>query len=509
MKPIAPIRQPISAALLLAIPTSDPAKLVRQLARTPPLQRRKPTYQVVDAVYHDTPEQRLHQQHITWRTQRVDGDEPVQWRQFLHVEKRENATLRRYEEWTSPIRSSTPEMGVLQSSTGSRIDPDGTAFRTLAPCFSTRTERTSWSIHQRDGSLIDVVLNVGHLSAGGQTVPVFELELVLLAGHPAALFEVAQKISRTLAVLPTPTSSAERGLALARGTLDAPLKALPVTLKKDVSLAFAAGCMLNEMLGQFIANLYALCTSEDPEVVHQARVGWRRFKSAVRLFRPALPVESLPSWEPLEPLLGFLGTLRDLDVALTETLPRLNEAYTAGDIGREETWAAMTQAMQQAAHLQRKSVRYALQAPEVGTVLLETLRWIEGLLVTTEAEEPLGKKLVALRPWARHRVGRLHKQLTAAAKDIGHLESQHRIRILAKRMRYSTESLQTFLPKMRAERWHQQAAFLQATLGFTRDTIRASALAAEVGTDPRLVEFLRGAAAGQQTRDATQKNGKI
>lgn len=509
MKPITPPHRTISAALLLALPTSDPTKLLRLLGQTPPLQRRTPTHQSVDAVYYDTPEQQLHQQHITLWTQQVDSDEPVQWRQLLRIEKQVGATLRRYEEWESPTNSSTPEIGALPSHRRGRMDLDETVFRTLAPCFASRTERTSWSIQQRDGSLVDVVLTVGYLSAGAQTVRVSELELLLVAGPAAALLKLAQKISRTLAVLPSPTGVAERGIALARGTLHAPQKALPTTLNNDVSLSFAAHCTLKETLGQFTANLHALCTFEDPEFVHQARVGWRRFKSAVRLFRPALPVESIPSWEPLAPLLEFLGTLRDLDVALTETLPRLHEAYTAGDIGREETWAAMTQALQQAAHLQRKSVRYALQSPEVGTMLLETLQWIDGLLIQAETREPVGEKLVKLRPWAHHRVGRFHKKLMFAAKDVDNPESQHRIRILAKRMRYSTEFMQTVLPNRRAERWLQQAARLQASLGVTRDTVRASALAAEVGTDPRLVEFLRGAAVGQQPRGANQGVGKI
>lgn len=453
MKPIAPTRRPIPTVLLLTLPASDPGSLPRQLARTPPLQRRKPTREV--------------------------------------------------EAWTSPSATDTPERDARPASAWPRGDPDGAVSGARAAGFSTRVERTRWSVRQRDGSRIDVVLNIGHISAGDQSAPVCELELELLAGQPAALFDLAQKMARTLAVLPAPMSTAERGHALAHGALDAPVKAQNTLLKKNVSVSMAAGCMLREMWGQFTANLHALRTSEDPEVVHQARVGWRRFKSALRLFRPALPLESLPSWEPLEPLLGFLGTLRDLEVALTETLPRWHDAYTAGDLRRQEVWEAMTQALQQAAQLQRKSVRYALQAPEVGVVMLATQRWIEALINTTDTGEPLSKQPTTLRPWARHRVGRLHRQLKTAAKDIGHPDSQHRIRILAKRLRYGTEALQAYLPRRRAQRWTRQATRLQAALGFTRDTVRAGALAAEVDTDPRLVEFLRGVAAGHQLRLST------
>ena len=53
--------------------------------------------------------------------------------------------------------------------------------------------------------------------------------------------------------------------------------------------------MLREMFNQFTANLNALRASDDPELVHQARIGWRRFQSARRLIDPVLAHESMPS----------------------------------------------------------------------------------------------------------------------------------------------------------------------------------------------------------------------
>jgi CHAD domain-containing protein len=45
-------------------------------------------------------------------------------------------------------------------------------------------------------------------------------------------------------------------------------------------------------------------------VVHQARVGWRRFRSALRLFKPVFAGGELPSWQALKVMLSFLGELR-------------------------------------------------------------------------------------------------------------------------------------------------------------------------------------------------------
>jgi inorganic triphosphatase YgiF len=105
-----------------------------------------------------------------------------------------------------------------------------------------------------------------------------------------------------------------------RGEWEVPVAS--AKLSGDLSLTAAAGCVLREMLNQFTTNLNTLRHSDDPKLVHQARVGWRRFRSALRLFKPVLSVERMPSWEGLQPLLMTLSELRDVDVARLETLPQ-------------------------------------------------------------------------------------------------------------------------------------------------------------------------------------------
>jgi inorganic triphosphatase YgiF len=281
-----------------------------------------------------------------------------------------------------------------------------------------------------------VALDLGHIVAGKKRTPICELELELLAGQPSALFDLAQQIARTIPVMPVNVSKAERGYALAQDGQDKPLGAQPPKLASDLPLTATAGRVLREMFCQFTTNLNALRTSDDPEVVHQARVGWRRFRSALRLFKPALAVDAVPSWQPLQPLLSFLGELRDLDVALTDTLPPLADAYSAGDARRTDTWQAMTQALREAANIQRKSVRYALQEPTVGAALLAATQWLEALSAQTGPIDAGIDHKVSLKGWARRRAVRLHKQLKLAGKDQSSPDGQHRVRILAKRMRY-------------------------------------------------------------------------
>jgi len=483
--------------LKLALPTSDPASLAKQLARVPVLARRKPTHQHLHNVYYDTPEQILRQKCIALRIRRVGSDAKPEWLQTLKTGGRGDSALSQRGEWEVPVPSATLALDVLKVTPWSGIDPDGTVFRALKPTFVTTFERISWSVRRRDGSMIEVALDLGHIMAGEKRTPLCELELELLAGQPAALFDLAQQIARTIAVLPLTMSKAERGYALAQDALDMPLRAQSPKLTNDLSLPAAAGRVMREMFCQFTANLNALRTSDDPEVVHQARVGWRRFRSALRLFKPALTVDAMPSWQALHTLLSFLGELRDIDVAWTDTLPPLADAYTAGDARRTDAWHAMTQSLLHAANLQRKSVRYALHEPAVGASLLATTQWLEVLSARNGPGDAGVEVKVSLRRWSRRRIVRLHRQLKLARKDTDSPDSQHRVRILAKRMRYGIEALRTYLPKRRTKRWYLQATSLQLSLGAARDVMQAGALVAKLETDRGLVEFLRGVAVGQ------------
>ncbi|ABM35414.1 CYTH and CHAD domain-containing protein [Polaromonas naphthalenivorans] len=497
--PLAP--SPEEIELKLALPTSSPsglAGLAKRLAQTPVLARRKATRQQLHNIYYDTPGQRLHQKRVALRLRRVGSDANPSWLQTLKMGGRSDSALSQRGEWELPVPGAELARQALEATPWSKFDPDGSVFKALAPCIVTTFERTSWSVRKRGGSVVEVSLDIGQVVAGDRRTPICELELELLAGQPAALFDIARQIARSVAVLPLNASKAERGYALLQDAQSLPLRARPPALTRNMALPLAAQCVLREMFGQFTSNLNTLTRSDDPEVVHQARVGWRRFRSAWRLFQPALAAHAAaPAWQSLEPLLMFVGELRDLDVALNDTLPPLAAAYTAGNAQREEKWQAMLQALTQAALLQRKSVRHALQTPAVGATLLAITQWLEELPASKGPDDAKAGPDISLRRWARQRITRQHKKMKQALKDTAHPESQHRARILSKRLRYGIEALRPLLPRRQAERWHAKATALQTGIGATRDIMQAGVLAVRFEADPGLAEFLRGVAAGQ------------
>ena len=463
----------------------------------PVLARCAATQQQLHNIYYDTPQQDLYGERVALRLRRVGTGAQPQWLQTLKMGGRSDSALSHRGEWEVPAPSAGLMRDALEATPWPEFDPDGSVFAALAPCLVTAFERTSWAVRKRGGSVVEVSLDIGQIVAGDKSAPVCELELELLAGSPAALFEVAQQIARSLAALPLNISKSERGYALMQGSLNQPLPAKPPALTSRMTVLVAAQAVLREMFCQFTTNLNLLRSVDDPEVLHQARVGWRRFKSAVRLFRPELDADTIPPWQALETLLTFVGELRDFDVARFETLPRFADAYAAASAQREAKWQALLAAMNDAAALRRRSIRHALEVPAVGSTLLAITQWLEELPAQHSPDNPRASQKNALRHWARERIARLHKKMEQALEDAAHPESLHRARLLAKRLRYGIEALRPVLRKRQARRWLKQATGLQTDIGLTRDVHQAGVLASHLEADGGLAEFLRGLAVGQ------------
>jgi inorganic triphosphatase YgiF len=484
---------PQEVELKLSLPGAEPNELAQRLARLPALARRKSSRLSLSNIYFDTPDQALRQQGVALRLRCVGSEADPRWLQTLKTSGVERSALSQRGEWESPVAGPALERAALAHSAWSGIDSDGRLFASLEPCFVTRFERTLWLVHRRDGGAVEVALDIGQVEANGKQAPICELELELKAGDSAALFALARQLGRGVALLPANRSKAERGFLLAQDALDQPQRAQRVSLVLPLSRFELAQRVLREMFSHFSQNLEALGTSDDPEVVHQARVGWRRFRSGLRLFGKTLAVAKPPSWLDLQPLLTGLGALRDLDVAVTETLPTLADGYTLGDASRVQTWQAVLTALTQTANAQRQQLRQMLQEPAVGLCLLALTEWLENLSVADDGG-PVHKG--ALQRWAKRRTGRLQQRLVQAHKQADTPQQLHRVRILAKRLRYGVEALRALLPRHQADACIAQASQLQGTLGKSRDVAQARVLVAALTPDLHIEAYLQGVEVG-------------
>jgi CHAD domain-containing protein len=308
---------------------------------------------------------------------------------------------------------------------------------------------------------------------------------------------MARQIASAVAVLPLGISKSQRGFALADNAQDQPTRARPPALASETPVDEAAHRVLHEILHHFNANLHTLLTSDDPEVVHQARVAWRRLKTALALFKQSPLVQAAPALQALKPLLKELGKLRDLEVANLQTLPMLANAYVAGSPKRKAHWQALQEAMASATQGQHQRVRQTLFDPAVGATLLALTEWLEITGTPTQPANDSAVQTQNLRAWARLRIERLQTQLKGSQNKTVKPDHLHRTRILAKRLRYGVETLRDVLPKRRAQRWHRQAAHLQNAMGAERDLQQALRLAKRLKAHATLLAFLRAVAFGR------------
>lgn len=498
---------PTEVELKLLLPGADALAVEQTLTLIPALAAGTLRRQWLWNRYYDTAQQGLRQQRSALRLRCVSdqpwpetdpGQPPSgEWIQTFKTAGLSRGGLSQRGEWESAVASGELDRAALAATPWSTFDPEGELFDQLQPCFDTRCRRTTWLLQQADGSRIEVALDCGEIAAAGRVLPLLELELELQAGTPQALFELAQQIAREIAVLPCDASKAERGYALAQGLVHVPARARATHLPAGVSPLAAAQQAMGEMLEQFTRNLAGLLQGDDPELVHQARVAWRRWRSAERLFRPWL--SELAPREPLRPLLDALGQLRDLDVACSETLPAWSAAYAEGDPARLELARQVLEQMAAASQVQRESARTLLAQPGTGLGLLGLAHWLHALSDAAATQETRQRK--ADRDWARERSVRLLSRLQRSVEHSSRAKAsepeQHQTRLLAKRVRYSVETLLDLLPEKKAGRWLRESSRVQSRIGAERDLLRAIELLQQTAAGSGLLEFLRGVAAAR------------
>lgn len=488
--------------LKLALPVQDAATLAARLARVPALARATPTCERLVSIYHDTPARDLLRQRVALRLRREgEGGAHARWLQTLKTAGDATSALSQRGEWEMPVAGPALELDRLVGTPWPDLDPQGAWAAALQPCFTTDFERTRWLLRERGGAVIEVALDLGAITADGRSDPLCELELELVQGPPEALLALAQRLARHVPVLPLAASKAARGYALLQPPASRAVPASPPSLARDMTVAQVAQRVMGEAFHQLCANLFALQQGvEEPEVVHQARVGWRRMRSLARLFGPACSDRPAPSAAPLAPLLQPLSRLRDLDVARTETLPALAAHDAPADVARGAAWQAAQRNLDAAAEQARVQVCAALQRPAVGAALLAWQVWLHGWTLAAEGGAPgcACSALAALpaRRWVRQRVKRLVRKLSAALQVAGDDAALHQARILAKRLRYGSAALAPLLPQ-RMARHRSAAAQWQERLGAQRDWAQAASLVAAHGGDPAVAAFLRGAAVGR------------
>ena len=450
-----------------------PAHAARRLRAHPLLRSAPVTRKVMLGLYFDTPELDLFRRKSAFRLRR----EGYHWVQTVKLDRGSVGGLSVRPEYEVAVTGNQPDFTVLPEVARAALTADIEAR--LAPVFSTEFRRTAWLL-EIDNGRIEVALDIGHIRAGDADLPVAELELELLDGDGACLFDVARQLLATVPLVPEYRSKALRGYALLGAWRESPCKAMPAAIEPGLPAAEVWRLSFLAALAQFGHNLPGLLAQDDPEYLHQTRVAVRRMRILLSLGRGL--ALGRPAWrEVLRSFMTVISPARDLDVLVTETLVRAvaglpDPSRLAGLVSRAEAARVRAGRLARAA---AGSTELTALTLEMGAALLDPLR---------DGPDALG--------WASQALDRRWRAFRKLARQFDTLdaEGRHRLRLLAKRLRYTGEVLAPLYGR-RARRFLVQVAEAQDRLGVANDVAVAHRLLADLDRDGRMA-YARGLVEG-------------
>lgn len=266
-------------------------------------------------------------------------------------------------------------------------------------------------------------------------------------------------------------------LDAALAALELPLPGAPIPealkVRPDDTVALAARKVLAQQTYRMRANTEGTIDDLDPEFLHDLRVAARRARSALRLFAPALGQRRCESLHAeIGSIARLLGEVRDLDVflkCLSERMERANASHESRE------WLAAYCARRRAEA--RETLVSALKAKRYQQLLARA----ERLASSHVPRYPRGLAALRASKAAPLLIGqaskKVMKQGRAVASAPGPLQL-HRFRILAKRLRYTTEFFRPVLGDG-ADEYLSNLINLQDCLGGHQDSISAAAFLRE------------------------------
>jgi len=470
----------------------DPAAVARlpQLLRDPALvavKRGRARRARLVSTYFDTPDFRLARDGIALRLRRAG----TRWLQAVKGPPlaAAGAGLHARSEFEAPVTRAALDPRQLAQTPWRKPLLKAHRKGRLAARFTTDFERTTVPLEFADGTFASFAIDVGTIRAKGRrAVPIAEIEIELEAGDPARLFELGRALAERWPMTIGVLNKAQRGLALVHDRPDGwdqPVHAGNATLPRDADAAAALAVIVRECLDQIAGNACGLIADDDPEWVHQMRIGTRRLRSCLALVAPFVPAHRLdPVVVATGALADALGQARDWDVFATQTLPPLTAWF-----GRDPATAPGLRRLRARLAPRRRAARdlarEAVRAPWFTHLLLAAGAFAAtprlGAVPSADGTDPLR---APARSFAAELLDRRQRKLERRGHALvgGTPEERHATRIAAKKMRYAAEFFAPLFPRKRARLYLKALARLQDALGQFNDAATAARLATEIAS---------------------------
>ena len=436
--------------------------LLRSLA-----QGRARTHHLV-TTYYDTPGLALRRQGAALRVRQRDGKGLCQTLK-VPANRASNGLAQHFQEYESEIESERPDISLIEDATAASVFGDGSIADELRPVFTTDLQRRVLDVRLVDTD-IEVALDVGEVRSGDRKMPICEAELELKSGKSARLFELALALQESIPVHLERRTKAARGYGLMSGAAPRPVRADKIALDPKGSVVEGFPILAQSCIDHVIANEAAVMDGADPEAVHQMRVGLRRLRALVAIFRPLL-VDEVGEYlrAELRWIQGALGPARDWDVFIDETLGTLAarpEKHPGLDIMTRLANRARDEAYIQA--------RTAVRSSRLTKLLLRLDVWLgNGEWADWSDSEKAPRLAGPLEAYAAgaleardirmRKLGKRHERLT---------EPQlHKLRLRAKNVRYVAEFFRSLYRDKPVRRYAAAVRDIQDHLGALNDVV--------------------------------------
>lgn len=242
-------------------------------------------------------------------------------------------------------------------------------------------------------------------------------------------------------------------------------------LSKKTNLEDAFKIMAFSCIAQVESNAAILVKTYDPEGLHQVRIGLFRFNSLLETYNNLLKLpETLRS--ELHWINQTLSESRDMDVLINFTLPMVCKK-----LGFLRTPPNLNLILHNEAKKIRSQLTTTINSKRC-IKLIQNLKafvfecdWPEGTptIVHGQLSEQLDQVASTWLTKQRYTLINQGKNINSAGR-----KKLHRIRITVKRLRYTSEFLQSLYPSERVNAYIKKLSKLQDVLGFLHDATVAN-----------------------------------
>ncbi len=470
------------------------------------------------STYFDTPAGLLHKRALALRIRKTGRARTKT--QTLKVKANGASGLQHFQEYEAAVSGDRPDLEQIDDPDLKAMFQNSGVAAAIKPVFTTDFSRRKFLVRLFE-SEIELALDKGAIKSGERSLPICEAELELVSGRPARLYELALALQDSVPFGLEFRTKAGRGHALATDAAAEVVPGKKPALNCDMTVAQALGAIARACRDQIQGNapvvLRGAGPNGDPEGVHQMRVGVRRLRVALRVFRSIIDAEAAAYLKvALKWLQNELGPARDWDVFLTETLPPIREA-----VPEEPGLEALSSAAEAARRRGYERAHAALADPRFVELLLRLNLWLEeGSLLATSGLSPKGSAgrdagaapvtALARRVLRRdgnklRRIGRKHETLDT--------EALHKFRIDAKKLRYAIEFFRTLYPERAVKTTLKDMVAIQDILGAMNDSAVCQGLLKDLqvraaltpGYGKPLTERALGIVIGWQAAALTQR----